>query len=184
MSLAENAALVLGLAISVYTIYAAAEAWVQRQRSRRALLEGLRSELARLLQLTAIVAVKADQLSARMLQQGPSTADAIDLAALRARVDHLVQRGHRWDLEHLGPILNRRQLGAFLQLTDALDLYRTRLTLRTAEYDAAPDRDGALARFLSSAGLVDDVDLRDRLAAFEKSLTTGRHKPHHRPTSG
>jgi hypothetical protein len=85
-------------------------------------------------------------------------------------VDHLVARGHRWDLEKLGPLLNRRQLVAFLRLTDGLDLYRTRLTLRTAEYEVAPDRDGALARFLSSAGLVDDAEVKKKLDDFQRTL--------------
>jgi hypothetical protein len=170
-ALASNAALVLGLAISLYTIFSAAESWLTRQRGRRALLEGFRAELARLLQLTAIVAAKADGIGERMRNEGLSAADVrTDLAALRARVEHLTSRGHRWDPATLGPLLNRRQLAAYLRLVDGLDLYRTRLTLRTAEYEAAPDRDGTLTRFLASAGLVDDVEMRNRLADFERAL--------------
>jgi hypothetical protein len=161
----------LGLAISLHTIYSAVDSWLVRRRGRRALVEGLRAELARLLQLTAIVAAKAGGLGERIRTEGLS-ADGVEveIAALRARVDHLIERGHRWDPVTLGPLLNRRQLTAWLTLNDELDLYRTRLMLRAAEYDAAPERDGALARFLASAGLVDDVVLQRKLIDFERAM--------------
>jgi hypothetical protein len=186
--LLDVAALVLGLAISLHTIYGIGDGYVTRLRERRALLAEVRLRFDMLLRLIPILQGRAKTFDERYLtrpEQGPDSLSdqaRADLAVVEARARQVLSLDPELDLPAWGKNLTRRQLGALVAFLKDYRFYRDRLELRLQEYKAAPSRPGNLARFLGVAAL-EDRDLLGRFTAFERSIGQGaRPEPDAAPT--
>ena len=182
MELANRGNLVLGLAISAYTIYSFAEALILRRRQRYALLKNVHEEFSYFLALASALALRANQAQSACepyldgAYPPPATdkdtlpPDAETLARwLVKRADHLVNYPMPIDIEKLGAMLNRRQTEALFNLLAARRVYVRILATRAMDLDAFPRRPGVLARFVGVAHL-NVPDLNEKLKAFAKTL--------------
>jgi hypothetical protein len=180
--LIKNGGLVLGLAISIYTIYSFVETRVLRRRQQHALLKNVHEEFSYFLVLASALANRADQ--AKKLYEhylkGSYPAPAADKDELPEdaetvgrwlvkRANHLVGSPITIDVEKMGAILNRRQAHALFELMAARRAYIQVLNTRAMDLDAFPRRPGVLARFVGVAHLNVSV-LNDKLKAFAKAL--------------
>jgi hypothetical protein len=180
--LAENGGLVLGLAISIYTIYSFVETRILRKRQQNALLKNVYEELAYFLALSSALANRASQVEKRYKQylsgSYPAPADDKDELPEEAerlsrwlikRANHLIGYPMPIDVEKLGAILNHCQTEALFELIAARRVYIQVLTTRAMDLDTFPRRPGSLARFVGVAHL-NASDLNDKLKAFAKAL--------------
>ncbi|GEM_PF-1811176 len=180
--LADNSGVVLGLAISLYTLYAVVEGRILRGRERYALLRNVHEEFNYFLALSSALANRAGQ--ARTLfaahltgSYPPPAADhdslPVEAAALGqwlvSRANHLIQYSLPLDVEKLGSALNRPQAEALFDLLASRRRYVQVLATRTLDLQAFPRRPGVLARFVGVAHINVD-DFKQKLNAFAKSL--------------
>lgn len=175
-SILDNAALILGIAISAHTVYAIVRSHVVYLRERRALLADITLQLDMFFSLTAFLAGKAQRFEERYSTGGPpvfenlSDEALLDLEGVRARAEHVLSHPPKWDLIRVGAILNKKQFDLFVPFMEKFNLYWNRLELRLHEFKASPKRDGAFGRFLASASLIDDDNVRDAFREFEKAI--------------
>lgn len=121
MELARNGGLVLGLAISLYTIYSFVEAQVLRRRQQHAMLKNVYEEFSYFLVLASSLAKRADQVRKQYQPYlgGPYAAPAADKDELPEdaeplgrwlvrRADYLTSYPITIDVEKLGAKLNQR----------------------------------------------------------------------------
>jgi len=182
IELAKNGGLVLGLAISIYTIYSFVEARLLRRRQQYALLQNVYAEFSYFLELASALANRATQAEKVYAQylSGSYPAPAADKDELPEdaetlarwlvkRANHLISYPMPLDIEKLGAILNRRQTAALFHLLAARRVYIQVLATRAMDLDAFPRRPGVLARFVGVAYL-NVADLNDKLNAFAQAL--------------
>lgn len=170
-----NAALILGIAISLHTLYAIGHSYLVRSRKLRALLEELRLEFGTLLSLVTILAGKAEGFRERHVSSSGQADSSIlseeakaDLAVLQTRTRQILDSDPEWDLSKWGARLTKKQLGHLVAFLDNYRLYRTRLELRFQEYNASPSRHGALGRFVACTAMHENIP--ELFKAFERSL--------------
>lgn len=182
IELAKNGGLVLGLAISIYTIYSFVETRILRRRQQYALLKNVYEEFSYFLVLASALANRANQTE-KVYEQyldGSYPAPAADKDKLPEdaetlahwlvkRANHLISYPMPLDIEKLGAILNRRQTEALFHLMAARRVYIQVLATRAMDLDALPRRPGVLARFVGVAYL-NVSDLNEKLKAFAKAL--------------
>ncbi len=169
----EFAALILGLAISLHTVFSVGHSFVERRRELRALIAELRFHFNMMLRLVPILAGKATRFQKKYSEviaqmKLPDEAWA-ELEVLKTRAKQIIALAPDLEPSKWGAKLNRRQLRFFMAFLDDYQLYQDRLALRFEEFNAAPGRPGALARFLACAAL-DDVNLPGRFRDFEQSM--------------
>jgi len=135
-NLLENSALLLGLAISAYTLYSAVDGIIIRRRQRLAAMRGLRTKLKYLFtlansfaQLVGTTVEKHIKGDVRDKDPFPEDArDDVNLLLLRGL--HLLEFKIEWESESLGRALTEAQLEAFLNFVEKYQLYREVLTVR------------------------------------------------------
>jgi hypothetical protein len=177
----DHAAIILGIAISAYTIYSIIHSHIERTREFRLVLEEFRLEFEVLLQLISILSVKAENFQ-KLHFERPAQGDQLRLSMeakaylklIEARAQQILTLTPKLDLPRSGIRLSKKQLDLLIAFLESFRLYRTRLELRLQEYQATPDSHDVLARFISSAEL--DENTSDKFMAFKKSLA---HKPSH-----
>jgi hypothetical protein len=177
----DHAAIILGIAISAYTIYSIIHSHIERTREFRLILEEFRLEFEVLLQLISILSVKAKNFQELHLgkavqgdQLRPSMEAKAYLKLIEARAQQILTLTPKLDLPRSGIRLSKKQLDLLIAFLESFRLYRTRLELRLQEYKATPDSLDVLTRFISSAEL--DENTSDKFMAFTRSLV---HKPSH-----
>jgi hypothetical protein len=174
-SLLKYAALVLSLAISLYTVYSIVHTHVVRRREARALAEEFRIEFGVLIRLTSILRGRVGRFYKRYAYKGSidfktlNDQGKLDLKELTSRIDHILGTTTHWDLPKIGATLNGRQMDFLVEFLGAFQHYRQRLELWTAEFRNVPDRNGAFGRMLSAASL-NDVKLSEKFIAFQKAM--------------
>jgi hypothetical protein len=164
--LLSNGELVLGLAISVYTVYTYVESRVLRRRQQYGLLKNLHAELSYFLSLASSLGQRAGQAKALYEDYlsgsypGPAADDdALPEEAeavgrwLVERANHLIDYPVPIDVEKLGGVLNRRQADALFELLATRRVYLQVLATRAMDLEAFPRRPGVLARFAGVAHL-------------------------------
>lgn len=155
----ENSALVLGLAISLYTVYSVVAGIVAQRRERRALLGHLKIRFEYFITLAESFAERAQKVFEKHHVDIPSAAyvklpDAAkeDVAVLLLRASHLIEFEISWDSEKIGAILNEQQIAHFLQVMKQLQVFREVFTVRANELKLQPDNAAALSRLSTVAG--------------------------------
>jgi hypothetical protein len=182
-ALATNAGAVLGLAISIYTIYSFAEARALRKRRQYAFLRHLHEQLSYFVALSRSLSHRAQQVMDLYSEhyqnrsfpnpgaepdELPNTAEA-NTRWLVERAEHLLAYPVLLDVEKLGEMLNRRQIDTLLEMENQRRIYLQALTTRTMDLRAFPRRRGVLARFAGVAHL-NIGPLDQSLASFAESL--------------
>jgi hypothetical protein len=179
----KHSGIVLGLAISLYTIYTHVEKRVLRRRRQYALLRNLHQEIAYFSDLATNLARRADQAMTRYkpkyvgrpLPYEPTEADALPPDAqvstlwLVRRAKHLIDYKLRLDIEKLGEMLHRGQLEALFDLLTARRVYIQVLATRAMDLEAFPRSSDALIRFAAVAHL-NIESVKGKLNAFAGSL--------------
>jgi len=182
IDLAKNGGVVLGLAISIYTVYSLVEARILRRRQQYALLKNVYEEFAYFLALAAAMAKRASQAEELYAKHftgvypaPPADQDTLPEDAERVgrwlvkRAHHLTSYEVPMEIEKLGAILNRRQADALFELLAARRVYVQVLATRAMDLDAFPRRPGVFARFTAVAHL-NVPDLNARLQALARAL--------------
>jgi len=179
----KHSGIVLGLAISIYTIYAHVEKRVLRRRRQYALLRNLHQEVAYFSDLASNLARRADQVKTRYqpkyvgrpLPYEPTDNDALPQEAevsslwLVRRAKHLIDYKLRLDIEKLGEMLHRGQMEALFDLLTARRVYIQVLATRAMDLEAFPRSSDALIRFAAVADL-NIESVKSKLNAFATSL--------------
>jgi hypothetical protein len=182
IELAKNGGLVLGLAISIYTVYSFVEVRVLRRRQRYALLKNVYEEFSYFLSLASSLANRANQAEKLYVQHltGSYPPPAADQDALPEdaervsrwlvkRANHLTSYPLPMEIDKLGAVLNRRQADALFALIAARRVYVQVLAARGMDLDTFPRKPGVFARFVGVADL-NVSDLNDKLKTFAKTL--------------
>lgn len=182
IELAKSGGLVLGLAISIYTMYSFIETRILRKRQQYALLKNVYEEFSYFLVLASALANRARQAAkvyekyldgsypAPAADEDKLPEDAESIARwLVQRANHLISYPMPIDIEKLGAILDRRQTDALFHLMSTRRRYIQVLATRAMDLDAFPRRPGVLARFVAVANL-NVPDSNEKLKAFAKAL--------------
>ncbi len=180
IELAKSGGLVLGLAISIYTMYSFVETRILRKRQQYALLKNVYAEFSYFLVLASALANRAKQAEklyekylvgsypAPAADEDKLPEDAESIAGwLVKRANHIISYPMPIDIEKLGAILNRSQTEALFHLMSTRRKYIQVLATRTMDLDAFPRRPGVLARFVAVANVPDP---NEKLKAFAKAL--------------
>jgi hypothetical protein len=179
----NSGAVILGLAISLYTVYSFVDARISRNRRRYALLQQVSAELDHFIGLALGLSGRAQQamdLYAPHFKAGAfpapaSEADSLPHEAeatsrwLAARAKQLVDYQMPLDIDQIGAILSRRQADALFALLKERRNYLRALSTRAIDLEAFPLRPGVFKRFAVVA-IVNVDPMRTRLAAFARSL--------------
>jgi len=182
IELGNNGGLVLGLAISIYTIYSFVETRILRRRQQYALLKNVYEEFSYFLALASGLSGRANQAK-KVYEQyfddsypDPSAdTDKLPEGAetlarwLVERANHVISYPLPLDIERLSAILSRRQTDALFNLIAARRVYIRVLATRAMDLDAFPRRPGVFARFVGVAYL-NVSDVNEKLMAFAKAL--------------
>jgi hypothetical protein len=177
----DSAAIILGLGISINTIYEIVKSQTVKRRQFRMLIEELRLAFGIHLELIRIISGKAESFlnedMPKPLQQNlplfsKGSKDA--LAIIISRTVQILSSSPEVDLSNWAGLLKKSQLAKLMDFLEAYQLYRVRLELRLEEHKAASDRADMLGRFLSSAILHEG--LSGKFLAFEKSLGVKQEK--------
>lgn len=182
LDLAKNGGLVLGLTISIYTVYSLVETRILRRHQQYALLKNVYAEFSYFIGLASSLAKRATQAEKLYAQSlnGNYPAPAADQDTLPEdaervshwlvlRANHLTDYALPIEIEKLGATLNRQQMDALFALIAARRVYVQVLTTRAMDLEAFPRRPGVFARFVGVADL-NVVDLNEKLNAFAKTL--------------
>lgn len=181
--IAKHSGIILGLAISIYTVYTQIEKRVLRRRRQYALLRELHHEVAYFSELATNLGRRAEQVVTRYqpkyvgraLPYEPTEADALPAEAqvatlwLVRRAKYMIEYRLRLDIEKLGEMLHRGQLEALFDLLAARRAYIQVLATRAMDLEAFPRSSDALIRFAAVAQLNIGA-VRSRLDAFAASL--------------
>ncbi len=171
----DNAALVLGLGISINTVYEIVRSQVVKSRQFRMLIEELKLAFGIHLELIKIVSSKAnefiDEDMPKPMQQNlpvlsKKTKDA--LADIINRTQNILDASPEVNLSNWAGLLRKNQLAKLMDFLEAYRLYRVRLELRLEGYKSTPDRADVLGRFLASAAMQEGLD--EKFEIFKKSL--------------
>jgi hypothetical protein len=175
-ALLQSAALVLGLAISLHTVYSIAHNHVVRAKERRGLIEQFRIEFGIPLSLITIVAGKARRFGDKylagqdpLLARFPESAEN-EFKIITTRADQILELRPNVDLPRVAASLSRTQLRLLVEFLDNYRLYRLRLQLRRDEYRNAPEQPGTLGRFLSCTQPLGDERLTERFVELQRAL--------------
>ena len=180
---AENSALLLGFAISFYTVYSFVETRMAHQRQRYALLRSLRLEAEYFITLARSLSQRAEQVVDLYAKQDkgeafPSPAAEADslpdasqaaILWLVARAEHLLSYEFPGEVEELWSMLNKKQIEALLKFMAAYRIYTQVLATRTFDLKMFPRKPGVLRRF-AGVVLLNLDDLDKQLDAFGRSL--------------
>lgn len=183
--LAQNSALILGLTISVYTIYSFVETRLTRRRQRYALLQSLEEEYNWFCTLASAMSKRAkqvlDQQHVKIVQDGTYLSSPTeeednlpedveqDVKWLVDRAEHVIAYPFPVDVEKLGGILSKRQIDALMELIKAHHTYTRVLATRTIDLKKFPRKKGFLLRFAAVA-VVNLEKVREHLHLFRESL--------------
>ncbi len=171
----DSAALVLGLGISLNTIYEIVKSQVVKSRQFSMLIEELRLAFGIHLELIKIVSSKAnkfiDEDMPKPMQQNlpvlsKKAKDA--LADIISRTQNILDSSPEVNLSNWAGLLKKKQLAKLMDFLEAYRLYRVRLELRLEGYKSTPDRADVLGRFLASAAMQDGLD--EKFEIFKRSL--------------
>ncbi len=173
--LLENAALILGLVISIYTIYSAADSYFLRRRQRLAIIRSLRIKLRYLFILAgsfaALVSNAKDKHVVEFQSQQELLPDeaADDVERVLLRASHLLSFDIDWDAEKIASALSKDQIENFLAFIEKYQTYKEVLTVRTSQLEKFPTMAGPLLR-LSAVASVNLEDMKNTHEAFEASF--------------
>ena len=180
-TLAQNAALVLGLAISIFTIYTAVQKQVEQRRGRYAMMGRLRADAAYFISLAVALSSRAEQVKELYAPNPPvgfpspaAERDSLPEGSqeavqwLVARAEHLLAYSLPIDIEKAGSMLTRRQIDALLQFLTSFRRDMEILATRTFDLKMFPRKMGVLYRFAAVAWQVGG--LKSLLDDFEASL--------------
>ncbi len=171
----DSAALVVGLGISINTIYEIVKSQVVKSRQFRMLIEELNLAFGIHLELIKIVSSKAnefiDEDMLSPMQQNPPvlTKRAKDaLSDIISRTQNILDSSPEVNLSNWAGLLKKKQLTKLMDFLESYRLYQVRLELRLEGYKSAPDSADMLGRFLASAAMQEGLD--EKLEMFKKSL--------------
>jgi hypothetical protein len=181
--LAESGTLVLGLAISLYTVYTAGEARILRRRRQYAFLKHLDQNLKYFGGLASHLGRRARQVKElyddperqpgfpNPVAEESSLPDSVEPVSrwLVQRVRHMMDYEASLDVESVAGMLNRRQMDALLAVVAARRTYLTVLYTRTMDLEAFPRKLGVLMRFIAVTHL-NAEELNEKLRTFSASL--------------
>lgn len=177
---------VLGIAISLYTIYSYVDARITHQRQQYALLRQIDSEFEYFIGMADSLANRAQQVERHYADQlarnsfpdpvrdGDSLPADAEITAkwLTARARLLSENHIPLDIEKVGAILNREQADALFDLLQARRVYLEVLSSRATDLEAFPRRPGVLKRFVGVA-VLNVASMREKKQAFAASLGLG-----------
>lgn len=171
----DSAALVLGLGISLNTIYEIVKSQVVKSRQFSMLIEELRLAFGIHLELIKIVSNKANKfidedmpkpMQPNLPVLSKKAKDA--LADIISRTQNILDSSPEVNLSNWAGLLKKKQLAKLMDFLEAYRLYRVRLELRLEGYKSTPDRADVLGRFLASAAMQDGLD--EKFEIFKRSL--------------
>ena len=179
----NSGGVVLGLAISVYTIYSFVDARITQNRQQYALLKQIDHESKYFITLAQALKGRAQQvekLYADSLKQPSFPEPAQDKDSLpedaervsrwlAARANHLAEYRIPIEIDKVGAILDRKQADALFDLLAAQRIYVQVLRTRTVDLEAFPRRPGVLKRFVGVA-VLNTEPMAEKLATFAASL--------------
>lgn len=171
----DSAALVLGLGISINTIYEIVKSQVVKSRQFRMLIEELNLAFGIHLELIKIVSSKANKfidedMPKPMQQNLPALSKKAKdaLADIISRTENILDSSPEVNLSNWAGLLKKNQLAKLMDFLEAYRLYQVRLELRLEGYKSTPDRADVLGRFLASAAMQEGLD--EKFETFKKSL--------------
>lgn len=168
-TLLENSALVLGLAISLYTIYAATDSFLVRRRQKLAVIRTLQSKIKYLLTLANSFADLAKNTKDKYIKGDVRDKDPMpdeakeDVEFLLLRGMHLLDFQVEWESESLATALTEAQLELFMKFVEAHQVYWEVLTVRINHLEKFPH----LAKPLALLVLPATLNLQDMNKAYE-----------------
>jgi len=180
---AENSGLVLGIAISLYTLYSFLESRILKRRQQYAFLHHLHQEFKYFEGLADHLGRRAQQardLYSDYYGDGSFPSPSEEKAGLPPeaertskwlvqRVKHLIQYQLPIDMDKLPNMLNRSQIDALLELLDARRVYLQVLHTRALDLEAFPRKPGVLFR-VAAVSKLNVPEMTKRLHAFSASL--------------
>jgi len=182
-TLAKNSSLILGLAISAYTVYLIIETRVTRRRQRYALLRNLQMQSEYFVALANSLSKRAQQVVDLYVVKGagesfpqpgaekdslPDEAEKETLWIV-SRAEHLLTYQISIDLEKIGSILNKRQMESLLDFMHSHLFYTQVIATRTVDLKAFPKRKGVLWR-LAGVAAINIEEVNRQLNVLRASL--------------
>lgn len=179
----NSGAVVLGIAISLYTLYSFVDVRITRNRQRYALLQQVNAELDHFIGLALGLSGRAQQaidLYAQYFKSGafpdpareadglPNEAEATS-RWLATRAKQIVGHEMPLDINQIAAILNRQQADALFALLKERRTYLRALSTRASDLEAFPLRAGVFKRFAVVA-IVNVDPMRTGLSEFARSL--------------
>jgi hypothetical protein len=155
--LAENGGAVLGIALSLYTVFSTVDGHLRRRRERHALLRQLREEVSYFVLLARHLAKRSEQVVAfykiPLVAHPEPAADEDSLPSTAAehvkwlvsRARHLTEYPLAIDVKELASMLNTRQIDRLLDVKKAQRIYLQVLATRMLDLEAFPRRPGVVA---------------------------------------
>jgi hypothetical protein len=182
-TVAQNSSLILGLAISAYTIYLFIETRVTRRRQRYALLRNLQMQSEYFIALAGALSKRAQQVvelyvvnhAGESFPQPGAEKDSLPDEAEKetrwivSRAEHLLTYQITIDIEKIGSILNRRQMESLLDFMHSHLVYTQVIATRTVDLKAFPKRKGVLWR-LAAVAAINIEEVNKQLNALRVSL--------------
>jgi hypothetical protein len=182
-AIGESSALILGLAISLHTLYAIVSTDLTHRRQRYALTQSMQLQAEYFATLARSLAKRSEQVIALRspISQGEGYADPAkeadslppeaeaDTQWLVDRAEHIVNYPVPIDVEKLGNFLNRRQVDAAIALVRAIDTYKQVLETRMIDLKHYPRKKGVLVRFTGVA-ILNINSITRRVEELSKAL--------------
>lgn len=170
----DNSALLLGIVISIYTIFTIISKEIKASRARRAMVEDFQVKFDDYIVLITILSKRSKAFLKEYLYSNAPKKDINDnaredeLQGILTRAKNIKGEKKEVDFEKWGEHLNKQQLMKLSSFAKALSLYKTRMVLRLEEYLDAPQRYMVLNRFLECSDW--DEDVKNKLEAFLQSV--------------
>ncbi len=173
--LLENAALILGIVISVYTVYSAIDGHLLRRRQRLVLVRSLRIKLRYLMLLASSFSALAKKTKDKHVPESKSLdaklpeAASEDVQMVLLRSEHLLNFDIDWDAEKVAAALSSEQIESLLHFIEEYQTYKEVLTVRTRQLEKLPNFAGPLLR-LSAVAAINLDDMKSAFNEFEVSF--------------
>ncbi len=143
----ENSALILGIAISIYTVYSAFDRFLLRRRQNKVTIRSLCVKTKYLLSLAVILAKRTSETVEKYKAHFESESKSVelpegfrdDIAGLLNLTFHILGLKLEWNEEKLCSALTDGQLDAVLKFLDSHQSYHDILTFRAKQLELSPD---------------------------------------------
>ena len=174
--LLQLAALILGIGISIHTVYMIIRAQIARNRERKAVGTELRVQYEMIISLANILSGKARSFQKKyhkpelMGLDLESTQAQNELKYIVAQTQQILDYHPKPDWPRISKLLNKSQMAALIDFSKNYEFYYRRLRKRYDELQALPNQSDVVGRFLSCTSVGRTADSKELIESFNELM--------------